>query len=134
MTEALFRDDAYLRDCEATVVAITDRGGVVLDRSVFYPTGGGQPGVEHGHHPLVLRRADQAPHALGQLGGGHFRPGDFGPFDGVILVAECPQRSDGQDHGGDDQFDQGDPGGSPGRGYSAARVVHELPIWVKPRS
>ncbi|MFK7942931.1 MAG: alanyl-tRNA editing protein [Paracoccaceae bacterium] len=43
MTQALFRDDAYLRECNATVVAITDRG-VILDRSVFYPTGGGQPG------------------------------------------------------------------------------------------
>lgn len=44
MTEALFRDDAYLRSSSATVVAVTDRGGVVLDRTVFYPTGGGQPG------------------------------------------------------------------------------------------
>lgn len=44
MTEALFREDAYLKECQARVVAVTDRGGVVLDRSVFYPTGGGQPG------------------------------------------------------------------------------------------
>jgi len=44
MTEPLFRDDAYLKDCTATVTAINDRGGVVLDRTVFYPTGGGQPG------------------------------------------------------------------------------------------
>ena len=44
MTEPLFRDDAYLTSTEATVVAITDRGGIVLDRTVFYPTGGGQPG------------------------------------------------------------------------------------------
>jgi misacylated tRNA(Ala) deacylase len=44
MTEPLYRDDAYLRDCTATVIAINDRGGIVLDRSVFYPTGGGQPG------------------------------------------------------------------------------------------
>ncbi|MFQ5566747.1 MAG: alanyl-tRNA editing protein [Paracoccaceae bacterium] len=44
MTEPLYRDDAYLRECTATVTAINDRGGVVLDRTVFYPTGGGQPG------------------------------------------------------------------------------------------
>lgn len=44
MTEALFREDAYLKECTATVVAVTDRHGVILDRTVFYPTGGGQPG------------------------------------------------------------------------------------------
>ncbi|MEM9062921.1 MAG: alanyl-tRNA editing protein [Pseudomonadota bacterium] len=44
MTEALFRDDAYRTECDATVIAINDRGGIVLDRTVFYPTGGGQPG------------------------------------------------------------------------------------------
>ena len=44
MTELIFRDDAYLRSCDARVTAITDRGGIVLDRTVFYATGGGQPG------------------------------------------------------------------------------------------
>ena len=44
MTLPLFRDDAYLRDAAATVSAITDEGGIVLDQTVFYPTGGGQPG------------------------------------------------------------------------------------------
>lgn len=44
MTEPLFRADAYLRDAPATVVAITEEGGIVLDRSIFYPTAGGQPG------------------------------------------------------------------------------------------
>lgn len=44
MTELLFRDDAYLRSCEARVTAIMERGGVVTDRTVFYATGGGQPG------------------------------------------------------------------------------------------
>jgi len=43
-TEALFRDDAYLKTAEAEVVALTERGGIVLDRTVFYATSGGQPG------------------------------------------------------------------------------------------
>ncbi|WP_054311000.1 alanyl-tRNA editing protein [Mesorhizobium sp. 1M-11] len=47
-TEALFRDDSYLKDLEATVVAINDRGGIILDRTVFYATSGGQPG-DTGH-------------------------------------------------------------------------------------
>lgn len=44
MTHALFRDDPYLRQAMAHVVAVTEDGGIVLDQTVFYPTGGGQPG------------------------------------------------------------------------------------------
>jgi len=43
MTELLFRDDAYLKTATARVVAIRD-GKVELDRTIFYPLGGGQPG------------------------------------------------------------------------------------------
>jgi misacylated tRNA(Ala) deacylase len=43
MVEELFRQDAYLKEAEATVTALDERG-VRLDRSIFYPTGGGQPG------------------------------------------------------------------------------------------
>ena len=42
-TEALFQSDAYLRECTAQVIEADD-DAVVLDRTVFYPTGGGQPG------------------------------------------------------------------------------------------
>ena len=47
-TKLLFRDDAYLRECDARVLQIRDGGesgvGVVLDATVFYGRGGGQPG------------------------------------------------------------------------------------------
>ncbi len=43
-TETLFRSEPYARTCEAQVVAVNERGGIILDRTVFYPTGGGQPG------------------------------------------------------------------------------------------
>src|SRR3954462_11380920 len=43
MTEELFRADAYLKECPARIDAIRDQG-VVLDRTVFYPLGGGQAG------------------------------------------------------------------------------------------
>jgi len=43
MTEEIFRQDAYAKSCEATVTA-SDGRGIQLDRTVFYATGGGQPG------------------------------------------------------------------------------------------
>ncbi len=44
MTELLFREDAYLTEAEAMVTGYTPEGGMLVDRSIFYPTGGGQPG------------------------------------------------------------------------------------------
>lgn len=44
VTEALFRDDSYLAEADAEVVHVNDRSGVVLDRTIFYATSGGQPG------------------------------------------------------------------------------------------
>jgi misacylated tRNA(Ala) deacylase len=43
MTEELFRADAYLKECTATIADIGEQG-LVLDRTVFYPLGGGQAG------------------------------------------------------------------------------------------
>lgn len=59
-TELLFRTDAYLTETPATIVAINERGGIALDRTVFYATGGGQPGDAG-----VLIRADGSEVAIG---------------------------------------------------------------------
>ncbi len=58
MTELLFREDAYLKSCAARVTGVDERG-IRLDRTVFYPMGGGQPGDTG-----VLRRADGAAVAI----------------------------------------------------------------------
>ena len=58
MTELLFRDDAYLKTATARVVGVQN-GQVELDRTIFYPLGGGQPGDtghavrENGEHIAV---------------------------------------------------------------------------------
>jgi len=43
MTEELFRDDSYLKSCAAVVLGV-EGNAVILDRTVFYPNSGGQPG------------------------------------------------------------------------------------------
>lgn len=43
-TELLFSDDAYLSTAEATVLTVNDGGGIILDKTCFYATSGGQPG------------------------------------------------------------------------------------------
>ena len=66
MTADLFRQDAYLTECTATVSAITPQG-IVLDRTVFYPLGGGQAGdagvlidAHGGELPIVDTRKGKA--------------------------------------------------------------------------
>lgn len=72
MTEALFRDDAALLQCRATVTAVGP-AGIALDRTVFYPQGGGQAG-DSGQ----LRRADGATLAIADT-----RKGADAPADGA---------------------------------------------------
>ena len=63
LTEQLYNTDAYLRECEATVTDVTD-DGVVLDRTVFYPGGGGQP-----NDIGVLVKADGAELEVSKMSG-----------------------------------------------------------------
>lgn len=87
MTSELFREDAYLKSCEATVTAVTAVDGdgpvaVTVDRTVFYPEGGGQPGdtgviTRAGGEKLTVvdTRKDRATGAhLHILGDGETRP------------------------------------------------------------
>jgi len=44
MTDLLFRDDPYQTGADCRIIAHTPEGGLIVDRSIFYATGGGQPG------------------------------------------------------------------------------------------
>lgn len=89
MVERLYRDDPYLKACEATVVSARD-GALELDRTPFYPMGGGQPGdrgtltLEDGSTLQVVdtRRGD-APDQLLHL----LAPGQAPPAVGSRLRA-----------------------------------------------
>lgn len=79
MTEELFREDGYLKACDATVAALTD-DGVVLDRTVFYPAGGGQPGDTGvlkfaGGEAVVVDTVKSEGGIVHVLGEGSARPG-----------------------------------------------------------
>ena len=65
MTEEIFRQDAYARTLEATVVAVGE-GGIELDRTIFYPEGGGQPGGDRQRSPHH-RQSLQSLHHAGRL-------------------------------------------------------------------
>jgi misacylated tRNA(Ala) deacylase len=94
MTEELFRDDAALITCYATVVALESldgHTGVVLDRTVFYPLGGGQAGDagslhdDSGHEWAVADTRKSKAHAGGVL---HLlAPGSTAPAPGTRVRA-----------------------------------------------
>jgi len=87
-TEWLFRDDAYLRETCARVVAVHERG-IELDRTLFYPQGGGQVGdtgvvTRHSGEPIgvVDTRKGDAPDAVLHL----LAPGASSPEVGEMLA------------------------------------------------
>ena len=85
MTELLFRDDAYLKSCSATVVALHGEA-IELDRTVFYPAGGGQPGDSGriaGLHVADARKGEDGERLLHVL-----EPCAPLPPPGTVLEAE----------------------------------------------
>ncbi len=86
----IFREDAYRKSCEAEVLGVDERG-IRLDRTVFYPTGGGQPGdsgrliLEDGSEIVIIeaRKGDTPDDVI------HVpAPGSPSPSPGQQLVAE----------------------------------------------
>ena len=86
-TTLLFRDDAYASSCQARVVEVTTEGGVILDRTIFYAQGGGQPGdsgaILRGNGERVeitntVYGADrsQVVHQVGAEAASRFQPGE----------------------------------------------------------
>ena len=99
MTEELFREDATLLACEATVLAL-EEGAVVLDRTVFYPLGGGQAGdtgtlTAPGGQELAIvdtRKHKERPGAIAHVTapGADLRP--FGPGTRVTARIDIARR------------------------------------------
>jgi len=77
LSRPLFREDSYLRQATGQVIGHTEEGGLILDRSLFYPTGGGQPGdsgqVEWSGGRIAIATAVK------------------GEKDAIILVPDGPQ-------------------------------------------
>lgn len=105
MTEELFRRDSYLRECPARVVAVTGQG-IVLDRTVFYPLGGGQAGdagvlLLAGGRELAIADTRKCKDAEGRptgdiahvpAPGQEALVGALGPGEGVVARVDWPRR------------------------------------------
>jgi misacylated tRNA(Ala) deacylase len=87
MTDLLYLDDSYLRSFDATVTGTSD-GVVILDRTAFYPTGGGQP-----HDLGTLRAGETTWRVVGVARSGadvlhHLEPGAAPPPVGAVVCGE----------------------------------------------
>jgi len=100
-TELLFRDDAYLRTAGARVLSASERG-FTLDRTVFYPQGGGQAGdtgtARRAGGELIriidTRKGDSADEVLHLLAPGSPapEPGDMVLFPSYLMHAVPPNK------------------------------------------
>lgn len=96
-TELLFRDDAYARTCQAKVIGVTPEGGVILDRTICYAQGGGQPGdvgtMRHNGVDLPISNTvygadrSQVLHLIGPEAVANIAPGDA-----VEIALDWPRR------------------------------------------
>lgn len=99
MTEELFREDATLLTCEATVLAV-DEVGIVLDRTVFYPLGGGQAGdagllrLPDGREVAVVdtRKHKERPGAIAHVLAPDADPGSITPGMRVTACVDAARR------------------------------------------
>lgn len=81
MTKELFREDGYLKQCDAVVVSVSDNG-ISVDQTVFYPNGGGQPGDSG-----TLTRADGSELSIVDT----YKNRDSGEHMHIIADGEMPQ-------------------------------------------
>jgi len=95
-TELLFRDDAYLRTATARVVAVHERG-IELDRTIFYPQGGGQAGdtgvlvrANGERIDIVDTRKGDAPDSVVHIPGVAMPPPDIG--ESLVLELDWARR------------------------------------------
>ena len=92
MTEPLYRDDPYLKSCQATVVRC-DEGSVTLDQTVFFAAGGGQPGdtgtLRFGEYELAVTDTVRK---RGESAIRHVVEGDAEQGASVIATLDWPRR------------------------------------------